>query len=329
MSWSASDLLVIDGAAVRQNLSFDEAIEAVRDGMIALSLGRTHQLLRSIMGIGDRKVLGVMPGSLGEDEVFGAKLIGVFGDKDHHGRSTHQGLVVLFDGMSALPRCVVDAEAITEIRTAAASAVATDALARPEARKLTILGCGLQAKAHAIAISRVRSLSRIVFWGRSPANAQSLARELSHDPRLAGIDILSETSIDEAVAQADIVCTVTNAREPILSASQLAPGTHLNLVGSSGPGPVEVDHSVVVASRFIADFRPSILAQGSEFLEAKAAGLVGDDHVVGEIGEVLTGALAGRTAPDQLTIYKSIGHVVQDLVSARSVYRKLKTPPAR
>ncbi len=328
MSWAASDLLVIDGAAVRQNLPFDEAIEAVREGMIALSSGRTHQLLRTIMGLGDRKVLGVMPGSLGQDEVFGAKLIGVFGDKDHHGRSTHQGLVVLFDGTSALPLCVVDAEAITEIRTAAASAVATDVLAKPQARTLSILGCGLQAKAHALAISRVRHLSRIVFWGRSPGQAQALTQELARDPRLSGIEICWAASVDEAVAEADIVCTVTNAREPILSAHQLAPGTHLNLVGSSGPGPVEVDHSVVLAGRFIADSRASILAQGAEFLNAKEAGLVGDDHVVGEIGEVLTGALAGRTARDQLTIYKSIGHVVQDLVSARSVYRKLRARPA-
>jgi ornithine cyclodeaminase len=138
-------------------------------------------------------------------------------------------------------------------------------------------------------------------------------------PELA-MPISAARSVQEAVAQADIVCTVTGAAEPILKGAWVRPGTHLNVVGSSYAGPAEVDNDLVVRSRFIADSREGILRQGAEFLRAKAAGLVDDSHVVGEIGEVLAGRIAGRRSAEEITVYKSIGHVVQDLATAWALY---------
>lgn len=308
---------VIDREEVRARLTYDVCIPLVRQAMIALSKGETRQLLRSIIPLADGRMFGIMPGALGERAVFGAKLISVFPENFAKGLQSHQGVVVLFDGETGAPVCVAHAGEITAIRTAAASAVATDALARPEAARLAILGYGEQAETHLRAIAQVRKLAAATVWGRDPSRAEAFAARMSRD---LGLAIVAAPSAEAAVAEADIVCTVTNAKEPILLGRWVRPGTHLNLVGSSYAGPVEVDNDLVVASRFIADSREGVLAQGAEFLRAKSAGLIDDSHVVGEIGQVLAGDLPGRQSPDQVTVYKSLGHVVQDLAAARALY---------
>lgn len=164
----------------------------------------------------------------------------------------------------------------------------------------------------------MRRLEALSVWGRSSERAQAFARRITED---LGLPCEARPTAQAAVAQADMVCTVTNAAEPILKGAWLAPGTHVNLVGSSYAGPSEADVDLVAAARFIADSREGVLAQGAEFLNAKAAGLVDDDHVVGEIGQVLAGDLPGRQSPDQITVYKSLGHVVQDLAAAEALYR--------
>jgi ornithine cyclodeaminase/alanine dehydrogenase-like protein (mu-crystallin family) len=307
----------IDREEVARRLTYDRAISIVRDAMIAFSLGRTKQLLRSILPLSEDRMFGVMPGALGAHGPFGAKLISVFHGNSARGVQSHQGLVVLFDPQSGAPVCIVHAGELTAIRTAAASAVATGALARPEARRLAIIGCGEQAGTHARAIVRVRGLESIVVWGRSPERARALAGRLQAE---LAIPVAAAGSVEEAVAQADIVCTVTAATDPILKGAWVRPGTHLNLVGSSHAGPAEVDNEMIVRSRFIADSREGILRQGGEFLRARQAGLVGDDHIVAEIGEVLAGQIEGRRSPGEITVYKSIGHVVQDLATAWALY---------
>jgi ornithine cyclodeaminase/alanine dehydrogenase-like protein (mu-crystallin family) len=308
---------IIEREEVRERLTYDVCIPLVRAAMIAFSKGETRQHLRSILPLGPQGVFGIMPGAVGEGDVFGAKLISVYPGNFAKGLQSHQGVVVLFDGPSGAPVCIAHAGEITAIRTAAASAVATDALARPEAHRLAILGYGEQALTHARAIPHVRPISAVTVWGRDPARAQAFADQVAAE---LGLPVTACRDVRSAVAEADVVCTVTNAREPIVQGDWLAPGTHLNLVGSSGPGPVEVDHEVVVRSRFIADSREGVLAQGAEFLNAKAAGRIGDDHVVGEIGQVLAGDLEGRQSPEQITVYKSLGHVVQDLAAAKALY---------
>lgn len=317
MQSDSQTIRFIDRDEVTRRLTYERCIPIVRDAMIALSRGETQQLLRTFIPLSKGRIFGIMPGSLGAHAPFGAKLISVFRGNAAQGKQSHQGLVLLFDPESGAPVCVVDGGEITAIRTAAASAVATDALAPPSAQRLAILGTGEQAITHLRAISKVRNLNSAVVWGRAPEKASAFAAQLQ--PEFA-FPIVTAATVEEAVASADIICTVTGAREPILKGAWVHPGTHVNVVGSSSAGPAEVDSELVVRSRLIADSREGILNQGAEFLRAKEAGLIGDDHIVAEIGEVLAGTVEGRRSPDEITIYKSIGHIVQDLASAWHLY---------
>jgi ornithine cyclodeaminase/alanine dehydrogenase-like protein (mu-crystallin family) len=310
----------IDREEVARRLTYDLCIPIVRDAMIAFSRGETRQLLRSIIPLSDGRLFGVMPGAMGVARApFGAKLISVFPENFALGIQSHQGLVILFDPENGAPVCVVHAGELTAIRTAAASAVATDALARKDARRLAILGYGEQAATHARAISKVRDLDSITIWGRSPERARAFAERIQAE---LSLPVTNAGTVEEAVAEADLICTVTSAAEPILKGAWVRPGTHLNLVGSSRAGPAEVDSDLVVRSRFIADSREGVLAQGAEFLRAKAAGLIGNDHIVAEIGQVLAGDIEGRRSPEEITAYKSLGHVVQDLATAWALYSR-------
>lgn len=305
----------IDQAEVHRRLTYEACIPIVRQAMIDFSAGRTRQLLRSIVPLAAGRMFGVMPGALAEGGPFGAKLISVFPDNFDRGEPSHQGLIVIFDPESGAVACVVDAEAVTAIRTAAASAVATDALARPGAHRLAILGYGEQAATHARAIATVRPISRVTVWGRSRERARAFAERMAEE---TGLPFDVAASAREAVAQADIVCTVTAAAEPILAGVWLAPGAHVNLVGSGHAAQAEADGDLVVLARFIADSRQGVMAQGGEFLRAKAAGL--EVHIDGEIGEVLAGTAPGRCDETEITAYKSLGHVVQDLASAWALH---------
>lgn len=307
----------IDREEVSQRLTYERCIPIVRRAMIAFSKGETKQLLRSIIPLSEGRLFGIMPGALGSHAAFGAKLISVFHENSARGVQSHQGLVVLFDPQTGAPVCAVHAGGITAIRTAAASAVATDALARADARRLALLGYGEQASTHARAISKVRDLDSITVWGRGFERAQAFAQRMQAE---LDLPVAAAKDAQEAASHADIICTVTSASEPILKGAWVRPGTHINVVGSSYAGPVEVDTDLVVRSRFIADSRESVRQQGAEFLRAKAAGLIGDDHIAAEIGEVLGGDVPGRCSPDEITVYKSLGHVVQDLASAWALY---------
>jgi ornithine cyclodeaminase len=307
----------IDREEVARRLTYEICIPIVRRAMIQFSRGETKQLLRSLIPLSDGRVFGIMPGAMGAHAPFGAKLISVFPENFARGIQSHQGLVILFDPETGAPVCAAHAGEITAIRTAAASAVATDALARKDARRLTLLGYGEQAQTHARAIRKVRNFESIVVWGRSPERAQAFARRMQMEFRLL---VTPAATVREAVADADIICTVTSAPEPILMGEWVRPGTHVNVVGSGYAGPAEVDNDLVVRSRFIVDSREGVLNQGAEFLRAKQAGLIGDNHIVAEIGEVLAGKIEGRRSPDEITVYKSLGHIVQDLATAWALY---------
>jgi ornithine cyclodeaminase/alanine dehydrogenase-like protein (mu-crystallin family) len=312
----------IDRDEISRRLTYEVCIPIVRQAMIAFSRGETKQLLRSIIALSEGRLFGVMPGAMGANAAFGAKLISVFHGNFARGVQSHQGLVILFDPESGAPVCVLDAGEITAIRTAAASAVATDALARKDARRLALLGYGEQAVTHARAIAKVRNLESIVVWGRSQTRAQNFAERMQSE---LAIPIAAAADVRGAVADTDIICTVTSAAEPILYGDWVRPGTHLNLVGSSHAGPCEVDNALVVRSRFIADSREGVLNQGAEFLRAKAAGLISDEHIVAEIGQVLAGDIEGRRSPVEITVYKSLGHIVQDLASAWALHSQPDT----
>lgn len=308
----------IDREEVARRLTYERCIPIIREAMIAFSSGETKQLLRSILPLSEGRLFGVMPGALGTHAPFGAKLISVFQENFSRGVPSHQGLVVLFDPETGAPICATDAGEVTAIRTAAASAVATQALARKDARRMALLGYGEQATTHARAIRLVRPLESMVVWGRSSERAHEFATRMQAE---LGLPVEVKDNVREAVAGADIICTVTAAAEPILKGEWVRLGTHVNVVGSGYAGPAEIDNDLVVRSRFIADSRESVLHQGAEFLRAKAAGLVTDEHIVGEIGQVLAGDVEGRRLEDEITVYKSLGHVVQDLASVWELYR--------
>ena len=312
----------IDREEVARRLTYDVCIPIVHDAMIAFSRGETRQLLRSILPLSEGRLFGVMPGALHADGPFGAKLISVFQDNAAKGRQSHQGVVVLFDPETGAPVCVVHAGEITAIRTAAASAVATDALARQDARRLAILGTGEQAGSHARAICKVRDIAAIAVWGRSPERARGFTAAMQSE---LGVPMTAFADAAAAVGNADIICTVTAAAEPILRGAWVMPGAHVNIVGSGYAGPVEVDNDLVARSRFFVDSREGVLSQGAEFLAAKAAGLIDDDHIAGEIGEVLAGTVPGRCTEAEITAYKSLGHIVQDLATAWALYERNDT----
>lgn len=312
-------LVAIDAATVRRTLSHEAAYDAVRGAMIALSAGQVRQLLRSFIGLETGGTFAIMPAAFDGAGVFGAKLVSVVTGDD--GRRAHQGLVVLFDGVSGAPVCVTDAAAVTAIRTAAASAVATEALARPDARILAVLGTGRQAQEHVAAIAAQRDLAEIRLWGRSPDHARALAQRLMLE---TGAPVFACAGVEAAVDGADIVCTVTSAHDPILKGGQIGPGVHLNVVGSSGPAPAEIDEALVAKSRFFVDHAEHVRVHGGEYLRALKAGVIGDNHILGEIGAVLSGAALGRASADDVTIYKSLGHAAQDLAVAAWLYERLK-----
>ena len=306
------EILLISAEEVAAHLTYAECIPLMREAMMALSSGRTRQRLREIIDLDGGRAFGVMPGAM-DGGGFGAKLISVF--PGAAGTPSHQGVVALFDAATGAPSAIIDASEVTGIRTSAASAAATDALARPEARTLAILGTGEQALRHAEAIRLVRDVDAILVWGRSREKAEALAR------RVGGRAV---ATAEEAAREADIICTVSAAPEPVLLSAWVQDGTHVNAVGSSRLGPVEIDTALVARARFFADHSDGVLRQGAEFRRALDEGAIGEEHLLGEIGEVMAGTLSGRVSPDDVTLYKSLGSIVQDLAAGAFLVEKAR-----
>ncbi|HWI88204.1 MAG TPA: ornithine cyclodeaminase family protein [Sphingomicrobium sp.] len=302
-----------DSAQVEELLDYPGCIAAMRRAMTALSSGERPQPLRQIFTVGKDSMFGTMPGELQALSTFGAKLVSVFADPERPGCTRHQGVVVAYDGLTGAVSCIADAESITRIRTACATAAATDALARADSEILAIFGTGVQAESHLRALPLVRPFREILLWGRSPDKTHEFAGWMSKE---LGRPITPVPDARRAATRADVICTVTSSREPVVLAEWVKPGAHINLVGSSYLGPVEIDAALVAKARYVADYRPGVLAQAAELAVAREAGMIDDTHVIGEIGDVFAGRLRARDNDSQITIYKSLGHVVQDLAAA-------------
>jgi ornithine cyclodeaminase/alanine dehydrogenase-like protein (mu-crystallin family) len=316
------DIRVLRGAEVRKLLPMAECVELMRTTMIALSEGRVVLPLRSILVMpGDRGMMGMMPGYLAEPECFGVKLVSLIPRNKPPQYSSHLGLVLLFEADHGQPVALLDAAEITAIRTAAASGLATRLLAREDAGDLALLGAGEQARSHLEAMLAVRSLRRVRVWARDRNKARLFA-----DAEGARHNIVVETSpsVREAIAGADIVCTTTKSREPILQGDWLTPGMHLNLVGSSIAGAAEIDTAAVLKARFFVDCRNSTVNEGGEYLRALKAGAITPEHILGEIGEVANGSKVGRGSPLDVTLYKSLGVAPQDLAAAHYVLERAR-----
>ncbi|WP_411339394.1 ornithine cyclodeaminase family protein [Sphingopyxis sp. J-6] len=315
------DLPWIGADELLRLVDMNEAITVVDEAMRVLSAGSVAAPERWAMPVADHGRMGLMPGAAPSLSRFGVKVLGLF-DADARGAlPSHQGVMLLFDLADGRPLCAVDGAALTTLRTAAASAVASRALARPGARTLAIIGCGDQAPLHLEALRAVFPIREVTLWNRTAKKADAFARRY-----LSGLAWRVCSTPAQAAAGADIVCTLTAATDPILSGKDFQPGQHVNLVGSSTVGPREVDDAFVAKVRYIVDSREHALSQAAEFVHAVGDGIVSQDHLVGEIGDVLTGAVAGRTRPDDITAYKSLGHIIQDLAVADAAFRKIAGP---
>jgi ornithine cyclodeaminase len=316
---------VLTRSQIEQVLTFPACMHAMRMAMQQTSAGLCSLPLRQFMPIPDRAgKLGLMPGYLGGDTpCFGVKIVSKYERPADDPHGSHVGAVLIFDVTSGLPVGILEGGALTAIRTAAMTAIATDTLARPDAQRLLIVGTGEEAWTHARALQFARPFSRIQIWGRTPSRTEALGRRLqswrdSQDERqLVGPAPIIEMIADlpAACAQADVICTLTSAKEPILKGEWLTSGTHLNLVGSAVATTAEVDSTVVARGRFFVDYRPAALAAAGELLNAIRAGIVSETHIAAEIGEVLADKQPGRLGAEDITIYKSLGVTTQDLAA--------------
>jgi len=291
--------MILDEGAVRDLLRMEDLIPVMASALADLSSGKVVQPMRVMVPIADHGgFLGLMPAYGG---ALGAKLVTFY--PNNQGVPTHHAVIVLFRPETGEPLVTMDGRLITEMRTAAVSAVATKCLARPEASVLGILGAGVQARSHLEALRLVRTFREIRVW--SPRNARAFAKQFG---------IRAAASAAEAVRGADVIVAATTSQTPVLLGEWLAAGTHINAVGAPRPTWRELDDAVLRAARIYVESREAATRESGDVI---AAG-----QVYAEIGEVVTGAKRGRESASEITLFKSVGVAIEDVATADLVYRK-------
>jgi ornithine cyclodeaminase/alanine dehydrogenase-like protein (mu-crystallin family) len=306
-------VLVLNQEQVEQLLDMEGCIEAMAEALASLARGEVRVPLRMIVRpeAGD-SLLGLMPAHRGgAAPLYSLKTVAVFPDNPKRGLDAHQGTVTLFDGETGEVRALMNASAITAIRTAAVSAVATRLLAREDTRELAILGAGVQARTHLEALRLVRDFQRVRVFAPTPEHARALGEQ-------------AVASAEEAVRGADVIVTATNSVEPVLRREWLKEGAHVNVIGGRPPHMREIDVATVADAAFYVDRRESAENEAYDYRDALESGAIGPDHIRGEIGEVLIGAAPGRSSPDELTVFRSLGLAVEDLAAAEYVVRRAR-----
>ncbi len=272
----------------------------MRDVLAAHARGETYMPLRSVMRPPEAAgLMGLMP-AWSPARTFSLKVVCVMPGNPARGLDAHQGVVALFDGETGVPEAILDASALTEIRTAAVTAVATDVLARADARVLAILGAGVQARAHLTALAHVRPFTEIRAYARRRARSNGAT---------------ACATAEEAVRGADVVVAATSSRTPVIDDEWLDPGVHLNAIGASTPAAHEIEPATFARATVFADSRESVAAEAGEYQRAREQGLPAE--VAAELGEVLAGTHPGRTDDAELTLFRSLGIAVEDLAAAR------------
>jgi ornithine cyclodeaminase/alanine dehydrogenase-like protein (mu-crystallin family) len=316
-------VLTLSNTDIHATLSPSACEQAMAGVLAARARGDAFNPLRTVtIPPGAAGFIGLMPAyvsaaasadTVGADAAgaaFGLKAICLIPGNPARGLDAHQGTVMLYDGATGMPTAILNASAITEIRTAAVTAVATRALARDGARVLCLLGAGVQARSHLIALADVRPWEEVRVYAPTTAHAEAL--------RQARSDITVAASAQDAVRGADVVVVATSAKRPVLEHAWLAPGAHVNAVGASSPTAWEIEPATVAAAALFCDSRESVRNEAGEFKLAIQEGLIsGEDHIRAELGEVVAGSHPGRASDDELTVFRSLGIGVEDLAAAQ------------
>lgn len=308
---------------VRALLTPSECINVLKQAMAATSAGQINVPPRLYLSPfeGEAKYFGLMPGSSEQLKYYGAKVLSEHRENASKGLPTIQGGVLLFDRESGEPVALIDGASVTEIRTAAASALATDILAAPSAKCCGIFGTGVQAIAHIDAINVVRPLEAIIICGRDYDKTALFAAQQA---QRTGFNIKATKEPEEAAA-CDIICTVTSSKAPILKGEWVSPGTHINLVGAYTKDTREADTQLITKSAIYVDYLESCFNEAGDILIPLGEGYITRDHVLGEIGQVINHDIVGRQNDQQITLYKSLGFVAQDLFAGQFILDKLLT----
>ena len=320
-------ILVLDSTQIKELLPMTDCIELMAGALAALARDEVYQPLRTIIRPPDaRGLLGLMPAyRSGAEGAFGMKAICVFPDNPSQGKDAHQGAVILFNRESGEMLALMNASAITAIRTAAVSAVATRLLAREDAERLAIVGAGVQARTHLEGLAAVRSFKGARVVARTYEHAEQLSRELQPKFRFP---IEPVQTNEEAVRDADVIVTATSSLQPVLDREWISPGAHINAIGTHSPSSREIDSATMSAARIFVDRRESALNESGDYLLAAKEGLITPDSIVAEIGELLVGTKTGRTSATEITLFKSLGLAIEDVACAEYLYRKAQTQPA-
>jgi ornithine cyclodeaminase/alanine dehydrogenase-like protein (mu-crystallin family) len=309
-------ILVLAAHDVHELLGYRECADVMRQALTDLARGQIQQPLRTVVRPrGAAGFMGLMPAY--SPAGYGLKAICVTPGNPAVGKDVHQGGVLLFAADTGEPLALVNASAVTEIRTAAVSAVATDLLARPGAAEVAIIGTGVQGRAHAYALAATSPRTGIRLAGRDPARARAAAAELTGE---LGVPVTAFGSAAEAVEGADIVVTATSSSQPVLRREWLAVGTHVNAVGACLPQAREIDTATMAEAALFADSRESVVNEAGDYLLAAQEGA--DNPVRAELGELLTGTAEGRANDDEITLFESLGLAAEDLVAATYLYEK-------
>lgn len=308
-------MITIDHDTVLRLLDEESCIRVMRKALLELEEGRGVQFLRTPFMLGGGNVFAFMPAMLAGD-YFGAKVLTVFHGNAGQGYPSHQGSVLLYEAAHGSPVAIIDASAITQVRTGAVSAVATDLLARRDASCLSLLGSGVQAVSHLKAIRHVRTLREVLVWDIDLARSEAFARRESNE---TGLSVRAVPTAREAVEGADILCTLTPATTPVLESDWVRPGTHINAVGACLPADRELPSALMASARVFGDARESVLKEAGDFLIPMREGLYGEEHLLGTIGALLLGA-EGRKGDRDITVFEALGLAIEDIAAAKYVY---------
>lgn len=312
-------MVIIEKEKVRELLTPEKCIKAMEQAFIDLESGKCAMPQRLICKMPNTAAFGFMPAYVGD--YFGAKVITAYAPNMGTEYPSHIGYVILFESEHCTVSAMVEAGTITEIRTGCASAVATRLLAREDAHKLALIGAGAQARSHLAALRLIRDITQVTVFDINQAAAVRYAEEMGEK---YGIPVTVAASVSEAVADADIICTLCPSKEAYLTKDMVKPGVHINAVGTFSPTTREVASDLVAASRLYSDYTPSTKTESGEYLVPLQEGLITENHIVGSVGELLLGKAEGRISNDDITIFDALGLAVEDVASAKMVYLESK-----